>query len=405
MTFHPRILQRHYFSFLVFLTLVFSIDSTQAQQAGSIELNDGDRVVFVGNTFVERAIDYGHIESALTTYWPHRRFTFRNLGWSGDDARGRARRYFGPVEDGFNHLKTHVDGLNPTVIFVVYGAMESYAGREGLLDFENHMNLLIDTLEKTSARIVLISPTPQENLGPPLPDPQKNNQNLKLYTDSLRFLAQKRNLWFIDLFSFLNAAMEQSYAPLTDNGLHLNDAGYRHAARGILAGMGLSTTPKFIQLDARGNLMSMKGTRPQQVQPLGNGLLLTLQDESLGGDQPLVLSIQDLFVGNYTLRLNGRNLGTYPSHEWAAGIELPWTPDIDQTNLLAKTIQTKNEFYFHKWRPQNETYLRGFRSHEQGQNAAELEEFDPYIELEEAKIADLKQPRYYTLQLQREPER
>ena len=153
-----------------------------AQSTKTFELFDGERVVFVGNTFVERAIDYGHIEVALSTQWPDRNITFRNLGWSGDDSRGRARRFFGPVEEGFQHLKTHVEELKPTVIFVNYGAMESYEGREGLADFEANMNTLLDTLEESRARIVLLSPVPQENLGPPLPDPTKNNANLRLYT-------------------------------------------------------------------------------------------------------------------------------------------------------------------------------------------------------------------------------
>ena len=199
--------------------------------------------------------------------------------------------------------------------------------------------------------------------------------------------------------------MEKSAVPLTDNGLHLNDAGYRVAAQGILKGLGFAPAMKSIQVSAQGNVISARGSLPQKVQPLGNGLLLTLRDEALGSDQPLTLSIRDLFAGSYSLRLNGRNLGTYSAQKWAAGVQLPWTPEVDQNALLAKTIQIKNEFYFHKWRPQNETYLRGFRKHEQGQNVTELEQFDPYIEQEEAKIADLKRPRFYTLQLQRVMER
>jgi len=405
MTFQSQFIQRPFTFFFLALTLLGLPATISAQQEPPFELQDGDRVVFLGNTFVERAIDYGHIESALTRYWPDRNIAFRNLGWSGDDSRGRARRFFGPVEDGFNHLETQVEGLNPTVIFVVYGAMESYAGREGLPDFENNMDVLLDTLEKSRARIVLLSTIPQENMGPPLPDPQKNNQNLKLYSESIRSLAAKRNHWFIDLYSYMETAMEESDAALTDNGLHLNDDGYRHAAGGILAGMGLGATPKMLQVNAHGSLLNMNGARPLQIQPVDNGLLLSLSNETLNIDQPLKLAVRDLFAGNYTLRINGRSLGTYSSPQWASGIDVPWTPDVEQARLLAKTIVIKNEFYFHKWRPQNETYLRGFRKHEQGQNAVELEQFDQFIEKEESKITDLKKPRSYTLQIQREPKR
>lgn len=386
--------------------LLFHAYSTgSAKQPGDFELFDGDRVVFVGNTFIERAVEYGHIEAALTTRWPERNLTFRNLGWSGDDARGRARRFFGTVEDGFKHLTDHVNGLKPTVIFVSYGAMESYEGRAGIKDFESNMNRLLDALIATRARIVVISPIPQENMGPPLPDPIEQNRNLGLYANSLETLAAKRGFWFVDLFSFFQKEMEKSSAPLTDNGIHLNDRGYRLAARGVLSGLGIAFPGKSIRLDARGNLLALSGTRPTQIQPLGNGLLLTLRDDTLSGAEPLTLSVRDLFAGIYTLRLNGRNLGSFPSGQWGTGVKLPWTPGDEQEQLLLQTIRKKNKFYFYKWRPQNETYLRGFRSHEQGQNAAELEEFDYYIEREEAKIADLKQPRIYTLNLQRETEK
>ncbi|MCZ6671987.1 MAG: SGNH/GDSL hydrolase family protein [Verrucomicrobia bacterium] len=400
-----RFLRRSFYSFYLALVLLASGVAAKAQQASAFELYDGDRVVFVGNTFVERAIEYGHIEAALTTRWPDRNITFRNLGWSGDDARGRARRFFGPVDDGFNNLKTLVYDLKPTVVFVAYGAMESYDGQAGIKDFINNMNRLLDAMVATRARIVVVSPVPQENLGPPLPDPGENNRNLKLYAQTLQSLAEVRNHWYINLFEYMDAEMSRTPAPLTDNGIHLNDLGYRRAAQGFLAGMGLANTKKSIMVSARGHLMDVSGTRPIQIQPLGNGLLLTLKDDHIGGESSLNLSIRDLFAGTYTLRLNGRNIGNYSSQQWAAGVELPWTPENDQAGLLLKTIQTKNEFYFYKWRPQNETYLRGFRSHEQGQNAAELEEFDPYIEREEAKIADLKRSHHYTLQIHRAPER
>lgn len=46
---------------------------------------------------------------------------------------------------------------------------------------------------------------------------------------------------------------------------------------------------------------------------------------------------------------------------------------------LVDAIRLKNELYFHRFRPQNETYLRGFRKHEQGQNAVEILEYEPLL--------------------------
>ena len=52
----------------------------------------------------------------------------------------------------------------------------------------------------------------------------------------------------------------------------------------------------------------------------------------------------------------------------------------------------KNTLFFHRYRPQNETYLFLFRKHEQGNNAVEIPQFDPLIAELEKKIAVLKQP-------------
>jgi hypothetical protein len=56
--------------------------------------------------------------------------------------------------------------------------------------------------------------------------------------------------------------------------------------------------------------------------------------------------------------------------------------------------------YFHRWRPQNITYLFGFRKHEQGQNAAEIPKFDPLIKALEDQISEVRNPRWQTVVLQ-----
>ena len=52
----------------------------------------------------------------------------------------------------------------------------------------------------------------------------------------------------------------------------------------------------------------------------------------------------------------------------------------------------KNRLYFYRWRPQNETYLFGFRKHEQGNNAVEIPQFDPLVAAQEALIRTLSVP-------------
>ncbi len=57
-----------------------------------------------------------------------------------------------------------------------------------------------------------------------------------------------------------------------------------------------------------------------------------------------------------------------------------------QDPALASLILKKEELFFHRHRPQNETYLLLFRKHEQGNNAVELAQFDPLVDAADQEI-------------------
>ena len=52
----------------------------------ALSFQDGERIVWLGASFVERMQLNGHLETWLTTAFPDRDLLFRNLGWSGDTA-------------------------------------------------------------------------------------------------------------------------------------------------------------------------------------------------------------------------------------------------------------------------------------------------------------------------------
>ncbi len=62
---------------------------------------------------------------------------------------------------------------------------------------------------------------------------------------------------------------------------------------------------------------------------------------------------------------------------------------VQYNSALTKKIMEKNRLFFHRWRPQNETYLFGFRKHEQGNNGVEIPQFDPLILEKDKEIAAL----------------
>ena len=71
------------------------------------------------------------------------------------------------------------------------------------------------------------------------------------------------------------------------------------------------------------------------------------------------------------------------------GLKLPDTPAPGLESLRSAVI-AKDTLFFNRWRPHNETYLFGFRKHEQGQNAKEIPMFDPLIEKGDRQIQEVK---------------
>jgi lysophospholipase L1-like esterase len=423
------------------VTLTTCLFAGPAGFAQQFELRDGDRVVFVGGTLIEREQEHGYIETALTSRWPDRSITFRNLGWSGDTVFGEARARFGTTADGFQHLQERIEQLKPTVLLVAYGTNESFEGSAGLPQFVAGLGKLLDMLAASGARIVLLSPARQENLGRPLPDPTAHNTDLRLYGDAVRTVAGERGYPFVDLFELLGEpAGSSTRRQLTDNGMHLTAYGYWRAARAIETGLGLAHPRWSVEWDAAKPAATL-GTRITAAEALDNGIRFAATDDRLPpplppgapldragapldragapldragapldragapldrADEVRKLVVRGLEPGKYTLRIDGKPAGRVEVTTAPTTLSLMRVPEQEQVERLRDAIVAKNRWYFHRWRPQNETYLFGFRKHEQGQNAAEIPQFDPLVADQEKRIAKLRVPASHRYELVRE---
>jgi len=381
--------------------------------AEAFELKDGDRVVFLGATLIEREQRYGYWETALTGRWPDRNVTFRNLGWSGDTVWGDARAGFGTRADGFKALKEHVLALKPTVLIIAYGGNEAFDGEAGLPKFVDGMNALLDALGPAQARVVLLAPLQEEDLGRPLPDPGPHNKELRRYADAIQEIARKRDCTFADLNPHLDDGPKA--APLTDDGLHLTAAGYWRTALALERALGLPERRWEVEVHAAGRKPpSARGTRVDKVET--DPVRFQAEDVRLpgapapaDGARPMpaaerTLRVAGLREGKYTLFIDGKPTLTDAADRWAKGVIEPEAagPELDQADKLRQAIVAKNRLYFYRWRPANETYLFGFRKGEQGQNAVEIPKFDPLVEEKEKEIAKLRMPAPHTYELKPE---
>ena len=194
--------------------------------AGPIELKDGDRIAFVGGTFVEREVEHSLIETYLTIANDDKGIKFFNFGWSADTVKGESRGYF-KIEEGYALLLKKVTASKPTLIILAYGANASWNGPAGLHSFiKDYSKLIKDLKAKTSARIVLMSTPRQENLGSPYPNPAQHNKDQATYFAAIKQMAAQKKIPFVDIFNDI-----ADVKGLTSNSIHLNKKGYEAVAQ------------------------------------------------------------------------------------------------------------------------------------------------------------------------------
>ncbi len=286
--------------------------SAAPPQPTSFEFQDGDRLVLIGNTVLEREQRYGSFEPRLALALGETKVSVRNLAWSGDTVFGHARSYFGPPEEGLQRMATHLEMLKPTVVILCYGSELAFERLGGLPDFLSGYRSLIEMIRAKSpgVRVIIATPPPLENLPPPLPELSMENKNLSSLRDALRKFAGMQNAFFVDWFELMGGLPKpgSTAKPLTENGVHYTREGYEKLSAKLVEGLGL---------------------------------------------------------------------------------KMPDAPSPALENLRRAVI-AKDTLFFNRWRPHNETYLFGFRKHEQGQNAKEIPMFDPLIAQGDEVIQKLK---------------
>lgn len=268
-------------------------------------IRDGDRIVLIGDTLIEREQESGWLETMMAAAFPQAHVTVRNLGWSADTPAGASRGSFDFADPakGYLALTNQIAKARPTLVILGYGMASSFDGQAGLGRFTSDFNRLLDSIQSNATnpvRFILFSPLRHENKP-------AHNAQLKLYTDALRAIAGERNCPFVDLFDWHPPGRLSEVA---EDGIHLTPDGYR------------------------------------------------------------------LMAGEVARQLGWPN---------------SWRRAPRRTlEELRDTIVRKDQLFFDRWRPENQTYLLGFRSYEQGKNARELPEFDPLVAADEREIVRLQ---------------
>jgi lysophospholipase L1-like esterase len=394
--------------------------SHAADDPPALELRDGDRVVFGGDGFFEYDHERGYLETELTARFPDRDVRFRNLGRTGDTVWGDAWAGFDTAVQGFDRRRDLVLSLDPTVILISCGMNESFEGEAGLPRFVEGLNRMLDGFAPAKARIALVGPIVHETLPPPLPDPAAHNADLKRYREAMSAVAGERGLTFIDMAKHRigDGTRPERVAPTpeTIDGIHLNPFGYWEAATVLGEAAKPQGMPLWaVWISARTsppvgafNMAPLAGIEatPQGVRFRSVDARLPEPPAPEGVPEPLVahdrtLKVEGIAPGDYRLRIDGEPFAEADVEAWDSGVVVGDCPERRQVEALRKAIVAKNRLLYYRLRPENETYLYGFRKHEQGQNAAEVPKFDPLVAEKDAEIARLRVPKPHVYELVR----
>ena len=237
--------------------------ATQARPQKVAPPVKGERIVLIGNGLAERDVYYSRIETELHLRYPGEELFFRNMGHVGDTPGfrphpSRESQWAFPGAEKFHPDKNvhHGKGFFPTpdqwlthlkadTIVAFFGYNESFDGPSKVGNFEAELDAWVKhTLSKAyngqaAPRLVLVSPIAFEDQSAlrDLPNGQKENANLILYSAAVETVAKKNGLTFIDLFSPTKALYAQSEKPLTTGGFVPNDEGYQKIAELLATGL------------------------------------------------------------------------------------------------------------------------------------------------------------------------
>lgn len=372
----------------------------------------GNRIVWLGDSITEQYQYSTYLELYLTTRFPKAGFTFINAGIGGDTAQGGAGRF-----------QSHVLNEKPNVVTINFGMNDAGYGAFNEAANKNYVNktaAMLEAAEKAGVRVVLMSPNAV--------DPRVQ-ERFKLYLETqkqfyapLRALAEKHHALFVDQYAFTRAAQEKmaendpkaaTAKPYYD-GFHTSSPGGLLMAYAILTGLRAPALVSDVTIDAK--TLDAQTRQCAVTKPIVNnhGVEFTRTDESLPLPVqkdwlPMLpyidelknlnwygLTIKELEVGQYVVKIDGVEAGQFSHEDLAKGINLgnlTAGPIFDQGQQVLNAINAKNGMVHQRFRGvvmfQPPDWLADVAAERKPQ---ELAKRMAAIDLAQAKINELVKP-------------
>jgi len=333
----------------------------------SPELNDGDCVVFLGDSITHQCLYTQYVEDFFYTRFPGKRIVFHNAGVGGAQAW-----------DALQRIDRDVLSYKPKYVTILLGMNDGHYIPFDQATFDTYMKDMTEVVEKikaAGATPILMTPTMYDARAARMKDrngPKEEfyNSVLAYYGTWLRDVAQKNGHGFVDMWSPLNnitIAQRKSDANFTliEDAVHPGASGQLVMAFAILEDMGLRGPVSTIRIDATRDQPKGggQGGTLSDLTKTDDGLSFTwsadslpfvVPDEAQLGAKLLKLGhkasreaviVNGLPAGEYELLIDGASVGKFPANRLAAGVELEeneQTPQYQQAKKIAELNKQRN---------------------------------------------------------------
>jgi hypothetical protein len=307
----------------------------------ALQITDGQRIAFVGNSTAERMNLFGHLETRMQFRFHMQRPVIRNFGWPADEVGNQQR------PGNYTLIDDPLQVFGPDLFICFFGFNESYAGtsadaiKKFIEDYRSYIEGRTEdfTLDGRKPRFVLVTPIAFESTGSPLqPSGAAENERLAAYADAVRRLGKSDGHRVIDLWQATAREFSKEPGPqFTINGIHLNEDD-EWLTLGVANGKTQKVEKEEIEI-----------LKPMKASSMPEGLLETIAPSEfldliafLSGDWIATFANKKL-----PLRKHGDFVEVSRQSQVKLGKDFPSDHSAETNLLLSGKQPRKHDFAFH----------------------------------------------------------
>jgi lysophospholipase L1-like esterase len=349
-------MQNRRFVFAAYLALFLS-GATWAQGQRPLLFTDGDRVLFVGDSITHIRKYHVFVAVYYAARFPGRRITFLNGGIGGDTAPLTLKR-----------VESDIAACKPTKISVMLGMndaggketcerpeAEMLPAREAHVERYRHaFPELVEALRALGPPVTLITPSPYDETAEiPAASLYGKNGALEILAEFVRSYGLQNRLPVVDFFApmiALNAKLQEKDREQTRMGkdrVHPGDEGHLVMAAEFLKAQKVPSLVARTKMDAKYGSTSYEFDYQPQALPFPVSEAYKRMDPMIGFTEQFnreILAITGLAPGEYSLEMDGIEIGRYDARALSLGINLATNqaaPGQKQAQAVAELVHKR----------------------------------------------------------------